>query len=170
MILDIGCGYTKTPGAIGIDIHKYEGVDIVHDIDITPWPFEDNTFETVNAKHIIEHVSSIPAFMKEIHRIARPGARLIIDTPHFSSIDSWSDPTHKWHLSCDFADLFTKGRYLAEQTGAYEVIKKKVSFGSFVLTWPQRLICGLFGTYVWERFFCFVFRGRNLHIELSVVK
>lgn len=170
MVLDIGCGSGKAEGAIGIDIYQYEGVDVVHNIDVTPWPFEDNTFETINAKHIIEHVGSIPSFMKEIHRIGKPGATLIIDTPHFSSRDSWADPTHRWHLSIDFADLFTQGHYLAAQTGEYKILKKKVSFGSFLVSWPQRLICTLFGYYTWERYFCFIFRGRNLHIEMSVDK
>lgn len=169
-ILDLGCTRGKMPGSVGVDIFPFEGVDIVHDLNILPWPMEDNSFELVNAKHIIEHVDSIPDFMQEIHRVAKPGARLIIETPHFTSLDSWADPTHKWHLSYNFTDLFTRGHYLADRIGEFEIVKKKISFGSFLMTWPARLICALFGINYWERYFSFVFRARNMFVELKIIK
>ena len=42
MILDLGCGSNKIPGSLGMDIHPYEGVDVVHSIDIFQWPIDDN--------------------------------------------------------------------------------------------------------------------------------
>ena len=44
--LDIGCGQSKTAGAVGIDILPGAGVDIVHDLNKLPWPLEANRFET----------------------------------------------------------------------------------------------------------------------------
>ena len=170
MILDIGCGSNKIPGSLGMDIHPYEGVDVVHNLDITPWPIEDNSVDTIMAKHIIEHVESIPAFMKEIHRISKPGGKIIIETPHFTSLDSWADPTHRWHLSSNFTDQFIKGSYLAEQVGEFKILVNKISFGSFIMTWPARLICAVFGRRFWERYFSFIFRARNLYTELEIIK
>ena len=170
MILDLGCCQYKIPGSIGMDIHPYEGVDIVHDLNVSPWPIEDNSIDTVSAKHIIEHVDSIPTFMKEIHRVTKPGGTVIIETPHFTSLDSWADPTHKWHLSTNFSEQFTKGNYLAAQTGEFKIIENKVSFGSFIMTWPARLICALFGKRTWERYFSFIFRARNLYTKLEIIK
>lgn len=170
MILDLGCCRGKIPGSIGMDIFPYEGVDIVHDLNITPWPIEENSIDTVWAKHIIEHVESIPAFMKEIHRVTKAGGKVIIETPHFTSLDSWADPTHRWHLSTNFSELFTKGHYLSEQTGEFKILVTRVSFGSFVMTWPARLICAVFGKRTWERYFSFIFRARNLYTELSIIK
>ena len=169
-ILDLGCARRKVPGTVAVDIYPFEGVDIVHDLNIIPWPIADNSFDIINAKHIIEHVESIPDFMHEVHRVAKAGAKIIIETPHFTSLDSWADPTHKLHLSYNFTDPFTHGRYLADRIGEFEVIKKEISFGSFLMTWPARLICGLFGINFWERYFSFIFRARNIYVELKIIK
>ena len=40
MILDLGCGSKKRPGAIGVDINAASGADVIHDLDVLPYPFE----------------------------------------------------------------------------------------------------------------------------------
>lgn len=45
VILDVGCGPNKTPGAVGIDALPLEGVDVVHNLNQFPYPFESNHFE-----------------------------------------------------------------------------------------------------------------------------
>jgi len=168
--LDIGCGSKKAEGAIGMDIFPYPGVDVVHNLDEYPWPFSDNHFEKIYARHIIEHVGSIADFLRELHRTSKPGAEILIETPHFTSLDSWADPTHKWHLSSNFAEVVTRGGYLAEQTGEFEIIHKHLSFGSFLRSWRARLIIGIFGLDHWERYHSFRFRARNITLILRVVK
>lgn len=92
--VELGCGPKKPEGALGVDAYPYPGVDVVTDLNSIPWPLEDNRFDTINASHIIEHVEDVVSFLSEIHRIAKPGARVKIITPHFSSLNSWGDPTH----------------------------------------------------------------------------
>ena len=36
---------------------------------------------------------------EELHRIARPGARIQLRTPHFSSVLAYGDPTHRHYFS-----------------------------------------------------------------------
>ncbi|MGL1344632.1 hypothetical protein ACSTKR_23565, partial [Vibrio parahaemolyticus] len=36
--LDVGCGSRKLPGATGMDVLKLPTVDIVHNVDVLPWP------------------------------------------------------------------------------------------------------------------------------------
>jgi len=55
-ILDVGCGTAKINGAIGIDRAKLPGVDIVHDLNDLPWPFENDSFDEVYMNDIIEHL------------------------------------------------------------------------------------------------------------------
>ena len=98
-ILDIGCGNNKMNGAIGIDRTSLPNVDIVHDLNSLPYPFEHDTFDEIYATHIIEHLDSITRTMEELHRIAKPNAKVTIITPHYSDFQSWNDPTHKWHLT-----------------------------------------------------------------------
>jgi SAM-dependent methyltransferase len=98
-VLDIGCGNNKMKGAIGIDRVPLPGVDIVHDLNSFPYPFEQNMFDEIYATHIIEHLGSITQAMEELYRIAKPNAKVTIITPHYSDFQSWNDPTHKWHLT-----------------------------------------------------------------------
>jgi SAM-dependent methyltransferase len=106
-ILDLGCGDRKTPGAFGVDLHPFAGVDLVHDLDQTPWPLADNTYERVVAHHIIEHVRQPIALMNELHRVAKPDAEVEIVTPHFSNRCAYADPSHQRALSVRAFDFFT---------------------------------------------------------------
>ena len=37
--LDIGCGHNKQgPEWVGMDVQELQGVDIVHDFNLHPWP------------------------------------------------------------------------------------------------------------------------------------
>lgn len=54
--LDIGCGASKQPGFAGIDYFQYGDVDIVHNVEITPWPLPDNSVLTAIASHLLEHL------------------------------------------------------------------------------------------------------------------
>ena len=40
-VLDIGCGSAKFPGAVGLDISADTDADVVHDLDVFPYPIED---------------------------------------------------------------------------------------------------------------------------------
>jgi ubiquinone/menaquinone biosynthesis C-methylase UbiE len=105
-ILDIGCGKHKWPGSVGLDIRTSEGVDVVHDLNQFPYPFPDNSFDRIRVIHVIEHIQSIPRTMEEIHRIARHGAQIDIETPHYTDASSWQDPSHVWHLNTRSFDFF----------------------------------------------------------------
>lgn len=54
--LDIGCGASKQPGFVGIDYFQYGDVDIVHNVEITPWPLPDECALTAIASHLLEHL------------------------------------------------------------------------------------------------------------------
>jgi SAM-dependent methyltransferase len=93
--LDLGCGRKKTPGAVGLDMVALPGVDVVHDLNAFPYPFEDNTFDLVIARHSLQHLDRIVLVMEELHRILRPGGELRIYVPHYASDNFNTDPTHK---------------------------------------------------------------------------
>jgi predicted SAM-dependent methyltransferase len=108
-VLDVGCGKNKIPGAIGIDKIVLPGVDVVHDLNSFPYPFDDCSFDEIHVTHVIEHLDSIIKAMEEIHRLARPNAKVVVVTPHYSDCSSWNDPTHKWHLSTYSFRCFREG-------------------------------------------------------------
>ena len=95
VVIDLGCGFRKKPGAIGFDIARIPGVDVICDV-MRPLPLRDNSVDEIQASHIIEHVEDFLAFMGEIWRVCKPGALVYFRFPHGSSkYVTWKDPTHR---------------------------------------------------------------------------
>jgi hypothetical protein len=110
-LLDIGCGPNKAPDSIGMDAIAFPGVDIVHDLRVTPWPLADNSVETATCSHVLEHLTNFDdkwervRFFNELWRVMVPVeygpsglpvkgfARIVI--PHWASNRYYGDPTHK---------------------------------------------------------------------------
>lgn len=167
--LDIGCGSNKAPGSTGLDIFQYEGVDIVHDVNTYPWPIDSDTYSKVVCQHVIEHIDNVVKFMAEIHRICKDEAEVEITTPHFSSINSWADPTHKAHFSLQWYKVFTEG-YLVPQAGQFALINSKVEFGKSLGSRWGELIYKIRGPEKWEKNSAFRYPGMDLLTSLRVVK
>ena len=98
---NIGCGAKPTPSTpdmvwTNMDSAAHRGVDIVRDIR-RGFPFGDNTFDEILMDNVLEHFVSedVIFLLNEIHRVARPGARVKIIVPHAHSQGAVQDPTHK---------------------------------------------------------------------------
>jgi SAM-dependent methyltransferase len=109
MILNLGCGTVAQPGCVNVDIVDYPGVDVVHDLDVTPWPFPDNQFAQVYAKHVFEHLRYPVAFMQQAHRVLSPGGLLHIEVPDWQSKNAYTDPTHVRFCTDETWDYWTVG-------------------------------------------------------------
>lgn len=98
MKLDIGCGPNKKDGFQGMDQYPMNGVDIVHDVRITPWPFENEAVEEVHCSHFLEHLTGPERvkFFNELYRVLKPGGKATIITPHWCSTRAYGDYTHQW--------------------------------------------------------------------------
>lgn len=98
--LDIACGQHKQAGFVGVDISPCEGVDIVYDLEQFPWTFaEDNSVDEAFVSHYIEHTKDLIKFMNELHRILKPGGKVTMVAPYYTSIRCWQDPTHTRAIS-----------------------------------------------------------------------
>lgn len=68
------------------------------DLEVHPWPFEDNSFDYILMKHVLEHVGAtfdgFKAVMRDLYRIAAPEAVVEIHVPYYRHDSYWSDPTH----------------------------------------------------------------------------
>lgn len=92
--LDLGSGGVKRKGFIGID--KREPADIVHDLEVIPYPFPDEHASVLYASHIVEHLDpkKFVDIMNEWWRITKPDGELFIFTPAGGTQPYWQDPTH----------------------------------------------------------------------------
>lgn len=104
--LDIGCGANKNPGFVGIDMLDLPGVDIVHDLEETPWPLPDECVITATASHVLEHINPHKGcfirVMDEIWRVLKPNGQFAFVVPHAQSPGMMQDPTH-----CNFINETT---------------------------------------------------------------
>lgn len=121
MKLDIACGDNKKEGFTGIDIAKTPSVDIVHDLNIYPWPVAENSIDEVWCSHFIEHVLDIMKFMNEIFRIMKPGAQATFISPYYSSSRAWQDPTHVRSISEATYLYYNKGWREANKLAHYPI-------------------------------------------------
>lgn len=92
VVYNLGSGFQKYDGVIGIDIGR--SADVKHDLNVTPWPIESNSADACVAFHSFEHLASIVKTMNEVHRILKPGGKLIIEVPFYRSPTAFQDPTH----------------------------------------------------------------------------
>lgn len=105
--LDLGCGEQKKEGYVTIDIRPEVNPDIVHNLNIVPYPFADNTFDIIEADHVLEHLDKPFLIMKELHRVLKPDGKLIIRVPHFSRGFTHAEHCHGFDIT--FPSYFTKG-------------------------------------------------------------
>lgn len=107
-VLNLGCGLRHVEGAVNLDVARSACPDVVHDLNVRPWPFSDGAFDEVLARDVIEHLDDIVGVMEEIHRVARDGAVVRIAVPHFSCANAFRDITHRHYFSWFSFHYFTR--------------------------------------------------------------
>jgi len=95
IILDLGCGKTKRQGTIGVDISDRHDADIIHDLNIFPYPFERNSVDKIYIDNCLEHLDNPLKVIEETHRILKLNGELNVIVPYFRSRWAFIDPTHK---------------------------------------------------------------------------
>lgn len=116
--LNVGAGVWCWPNAVNLDLADLPGVDVIHDLDVFPWPFDDGRFAEVWAQQVFEHVADPIGFMAEAHRVLQHGGILWMTTPHWQSPNSYTDPTHRRHCTEQTWDYWCPGTDLHAQFGA----------------------------------------------------
>lgn len=126
-ILDLGCGKKKRHGSIGVDFSDRHNADIIHNLNVFPYPFKDGEIDEIYLDNVLEHLDDPMRVMEEIHRICKLGGQIKVIVPYFRSVWAFIDPTHKHfftvdsfayfdprHLVCQRYD-YTSARFLVEK-------------------------------------------------------
>lgn len=173
VVLDLGCGKKKQePGVVGVDRQPGSVADVLADLTQFPWPFAACSADRVYLSHFLEHQPNILRVMAEVHRIGKAGAEVIIVTPHYSSCDSFTDPTHLHHLGLHSFDYFERDSFqdFTYNAGGFRILDRRLSFGGNLLldSWG-RLLAAVSPDF-YEKHFAWTFPARNIYCKLAVVK
>ncbi|MEH6591037.1 MAG: methyltransferase domain-containing protein [Halioglobus sp.] len=175
--LDVGCGNKKTPGFIGIDIVELEGVDIVHDLEATPWPFSEGEIDHVVSNHFLEHCTNVVDTLAELHRITRKNGEIEVRVPHYASDNFNSDLTHRVRFGARSFDHFSINgtvEYTFYRPFKFEILEREIRFVGPDAFDPFRMVgikylANRFAR-VYERFFVYWLPPAEIYFRLRVVK
>jgi SAM-dependent methyltransferase len=68
-------------GGEWINVDMVRTADVVHNLDVTPWPFPDDSIDAIYSSHCIEHVKCPISFLSECARVGRLGCEIEIRCP-----------------------------------------------------------------------------------------
>lgn len=169
--INLGCGKDTMEGYINLDIAKLPGVDIVHNLNLYPYPFKDNEFEYVYCDNILEHLNDIIKPLEEIHRISKKGAIVKIIVPVFPSVWTFCDPTHKSVYTYFTLNYFRPEDNLDYYSKAkFNIKKRKIIFQKILK--PIEIIinsCEITKK-IWAVYLSHLIHAMFLDIELEVIK
>jgi predicted SAM-dependent methyltransferase len=152
MNLNLGCGSRKIDGFVNVDKSSVCEPDMVVDLETFPWPFEDNSVEAIVLNHCLEHLgqtaSTFIDIMKEMYRVCRPGAEILINVPHPRHDHFISDPTHVRAITPALLQTFSKAQnrrwielgYANTTLGLYHDIDFEIKSSTVILAddWKKK--------------------------------
>ncbi len=111
--LNLGCGLNKLgPDFINVDKFDAASPDVVHDLEIFPWPWETGSVREVMLNHSLEHMGRDPAvflgIMQELYRVCAADAVVHINVPHPRHDHFIGDPTHVRIVTPEVLSLFSQ--------------------------------------------------------------
>jgi predicted SAM-dependent methyltransferase len=57
--LNLGCGSVTRAGYVNVDIVPYKGVNLIANLNHTPFPFKEDSFDEVLCDHVLAHIRRI---------------------------------------------------------------------------------------------------------------
>ena len=95
MKINLGAGGDIRQGYVNHDIAQLPGIDVLHDLNVYPWPWQDASVDEIVAKDLLEHLEDFMPAMNELHRILKPGGTVYVTVPYWNSVSRHGDPTHR---------------------------------------------------------------------------
>jgi len=125
MRLNLGCGAFPIADGINHDIVAHSDyVDTVWNLDKMPWPWENEEFEGIIAKAVLEHLHwTLLESINECWRILKPGGHLYVKVPCWDSYVSHQDPTHRWFYAPRVFEYFDPEMPLGKKYHWYTPLK-----------------------------------------------
>lgn len=145
--LNLGSGGRPLDGYTNVDMNpQAPQVDVVHDLNQYPWPFESDSITDIVMAHCLEHLVDRNRAMKEVHRILVEGGKATITVPHFTWQLAYADPTHRHFFAYPtFFYYAGRGGYFDFRFSTCQV---RIEFGKRLSLWNYLIepVANLFPT------------------------
>lgn len=167
--LVLGSAGRPHPDAITVDIDPDHKPDVVHDLNVFPYPFADNQFKEISCHHVLEHLNDLIPVMKELHRICHPEGTVYIEVPHHSS---WcaNVPEHKLRFNYFAFDGYLDDGITKWLLGKkFKLKKREITFHRAI---RRYFLHKLFNRHpmAYERFWTYIFPAEHLKVWLVPIK
>lgn len=161
--LNLGCGTDIREGWINLDNFDSKTLDVIHNLETFPYPFEDNYFDEIIAINVLEHIENPVRVIEELYRITAKNGKVTIRVPYYNSKDMGTDPTHKNFFSehsldyfdpskkhCQERPYYSIARFSIDKTHAYTNVLslKYIKISSNIIKKPLFYIAGILGNVV----------------------
>ena len=129
---------------------------------VPPIPAENNSFDYVVSFQVIEHIKRDFDFVREVHRVLKPGGKFIVTTPNAPM----SLTRNPWHvreyrseeltnmLECNFSkveamgvfgnekvmEYYEKNRRSVQKITRFDLLRLQYLLPRFMLKWPYDLL------------------------------
>ena len=112
MKLNLGCGKNYTDDWVNVDFYDDSRCDVVHDLEVFPWPWEDNSVSEIKIIPTLEHLGGnwkiYIKILQEMYRICEDDAEIMVAVPSPWHWNFTSDPSHVRPVTPDGLNLFSK--------------------------------------------------------------
>jgi len=123
--LNLGCGGDYRKDWINVDCRNNIIVDKKVDLEKYPYPFKNNEFDETLISHVLEHLSEPIKTLKEIARISKNNAKIVVNVPHATSYANIASIQHKANFT---EHSFTKEHLIEYDLEELELTKMEFVF------------------------------------------
>lgn len=147
----LGCGNRRHKDLFSPEHREWEGLitldsnpncspDILWDLDILPYPFEDKSINEIHAYEVLEHCGKQGDYhyffsqWNEFYRILKSGGVFYGSVPKWDSSWAWGDPSHTRVLPPEVFVFLDQDEY-AKQIGVTKMSDfRNIYYGNFSVT------------------------------------
>lgn len=168
LLLNLGCGFKYKPGFVNVDKFDNCKPDVVHDLEVIPYPWDENSVDLIEITHTLEHLRDwYPAF-KEMARILKVGGELHIRVPDESDPHALAYRDH-YHVftrrsfdnvvsgvrDTTNAEFMSMGRVMLIDVGYFQVPYMRYDWMAKWCPWLLRFCANHLRGFIYEQRFYF---------------